>query len=96
MSTAAVPAELIAERIFVVRGSKVILDSDLAALYETPTGRFNEAVKRNVTKFPADFMFELTANEWASLRSQIATLNIGRGQNRKYFPQVFTEGSGSI
>ena len=96
MSTAAVPAELIAERIFVVRGSKVILDSDLAALYEIPTGRFNEAVKRNVTKFPGDFMFELTANEWASLRSQIATLNIGRGQNRKYLPQVFTEGSGSI
>ena len=70
--TTAVSAELITERIFIVRGQKVILDSDLAALYEVPTGRFNEAVKRNLAKFPDDFMFQLTAAEWDSLRSQIA------------------------
>ena len=91
MSVALVPAELIAERIFIVRGHKVILDSDLAALYEVPTGRFNEAVKRNLTKFPPDFMFSLTAHEWESLRSQFAILKTGRGQHRKYLPYVFTE-----
>jgi ORF6N domain len=90
-NVAPVPAELITERIFIVRGQKVILDSDLAALYEVPTGRFNEAVKRNAVKFPADFMWTLSAYEWASLRSQIATLNAGRGQHRKYLPNVFTE-----
>jgi hypothetical protein len=91
MSVAPMPAEVIAERIFIVRGQKVILDSDLAALYEVPTKRFNEAVKRNLAKFPADFMFVLTAAEWNSLRSQFATLNSGRGQHRKYLPYVFTE-----
>ena len=85
------PAELIAERIFIVRGHKVILDSDLAALYEVPTKRFNEAVKRNLAKFPADFMFALTAAEWTALRSQIATLDTGPGRHRKYLPYVFTE-----
>ena len=85
------PTEFIAERIFVVRGQKVILDSDLAALYEVPTKRFNEAVKRNLARFPADFMFALTAEEWAALRSQIATLEPGPGQHRKYLPYVFTE-----
>ncbi len=58
-----VPAELIAERIFIMRGQKVILDSDLAALYEVPTKQFNQAVKRNLAKFPADFMFALTPAE---------------------------------
>ena len=91
MSVALVPTEFIAERIFVVRGQKVILDADLAALYEVPTKRFNEAVKRNLAKFPADFMFPLTAAEWAALRSQIATLEPGRGQHRKYLPYAFTE-----
>jgi len=90
-SVAVVPVELIAEHIFIVRGQKVILDSDLAALYDVPTGRFNEAVKRNLAKFPDDFMFPLTTGEWDSLRSQIATLNTGRGQHRKYLPYVFTE-----
>ena len=56
-----------------------------------PTKRFNEAVKRNFGKFPADFMFRLTAEEGASLRSQFATLKSGRGQHRKYLPYVFTE-----
>ena len=91
MSVALVPAELIAERIFIVRGHKVILDSDLAALYEVPTKQFNQAVKRNLAKFPTDFMFALTTAEWASLRSQFVTLDTGPGRHRKYLPYVFTE-----
>ena len=91
MSVALVPTEIIAERIFIVRGQRVILDSDLAALYEVPTKQFNQAVKRNVAKFPADFMFALTATEWESLRSQIVTLDAGPGRHRKYLPYVFTE-----
>jgi len=68
-----------------VRGQPVILDSDLAALYDVPTKRFNEAVRRNGGKFSADFMFQLSAEEWAALRSQFATLDAapaGRGQHR--------------
>lgn len=77
-----------------MRGARVLLDSDLAALYEVQTKRFNEAVRRNLIKFPADFMFQLTAKEWADLRSQSATLDAapgGRGQHRKYLPYAFTE-----
>ena len=91
MSVALVPAEIIAERIFIVRGYKVILDADLAALYEIPTKQFNQAVKRNLAKFPIDFMFALTATEWESLRSQFVTLETGPGKHRKYLPYVFTE-----
>lgn len=80
----------IAERIFVVRGHKVIVDSDLAALYGVATGRFNEAVRRNRARFPADFMFQLDADEIESLRSQIAISKPGRG-GRRYAPYVFTE-----
>jgi hypothetical protein len=86
--------EAITLRIATARGQRVILDSDLAALYEVETKRFNEAVRRNLAKFPADFMFQLTAEEWAALRSQSATLNAagtGRGQHRKYLPYAFTE-----
>ena len=86
--------EAITLRIATARGQRVILDADLAALYEVETKRFNEAVRRNLTKFPADFMFQLTADEWAALRSQSATLNAagtGRGQHRKYMPYAFTE-----
>jgi hypothetical protein len=90
--------EAITLRIATVRGQRVIVDADLAALYDVPTKRFNEAVKRNLAKFPADFMFTLTADEWAALRSQFATLNAagtgastGRGQHRKYLPYAFTE-----
>lgn len=85
--------EAITLRIATVRGQRVILDSALAALYEVETKRFNEAVKRNLAKFPADFMFALTQDEWAALRSQFATLNAtaGRGQHRKYLPYAFTE-----
>ncbi len=78
-------------RIATVRGQRVILDADLAALYDVPTKRFNEAVKRNLAKFPHDFMFALSAAEWVALRSQFATLETGRGQHRKYLPNAFTE-----
>ena len=74
-----------------LRGQRVILDTDLAALYDVQTKRFNEQVKRNGARFPADFMFQLTAEEFDSLRSQIATLKTGRGQHRKYLPYAFTE-----
>jgi ORF6N domain len=91
-SVVSIPTELIAERIFIVRGQKVILDSDLAALYDVPTKRFNEAVKRNLAKFPTDFMFTLTREEWDSLRSQFATSNVSPGSGgRRYAPNVFTE-----
>jgi hypothetical protein len=85
--------EAITLRIATVRGQRVIVDSDLAALYDVPTKRFNEAVKRNLAKFPADFMFTLTAEEFGALRSQFATSNDqspGRG-GRRYAPRVFTE-----
>lgn len=83
--------ETITHRILMLRGQKVLLDSDLAALYDVPTKRFNEQVKRNLERFPADFMFQLTEEEWESLRSQFATLKPGRGQHRKYMPYAFTE-----
>ena len=58
-----------------IRGQKVILDTDLAELYGVPVKRLNEQVKRNIERFPADFMFQLTVEEWAVLRSQVATAN---------------------
>jgi len=73
-----------------VRGQKVMLDADLAQLYGVPTKRFNEQVKRNLGRFPADFMFRLTHEEHAVLRSQLATSNVGRG-GRRYLPYAFTE-----
>jgi hypothetical protein len=72
-SSSLLPLELVTHRIVVLRGQRVILDSELAALYGVETKRFNEAVKRNAEKFPADFMFQLTQEEFANLRSQIAT-----------------------
>jgi ORF6N domain len=74
-----------------IRGTRVILDSDLAKIYGVPTFRFNEAIKRNRHRFPPDFMFQLTTEEAAALRSQIAILKKGRGQHRKYRPYAFTE-----
>lgn len=82
--------EAVSPRIVSVRGQRVIVDADLAALYAVPTKRFNEAVKRNLEKFPADFMFTFTEAEFAALRSQIATSNTGRG-GRRHLPRVFTE-----
>jgi len=84
--------ELIAERILLVRGEKVLLDSDLAALYGVATKRLNEQVRRNSSRFPSDFVFSLTDQEVARLRSQNATSNVqpGRG-GRRYMPYAFTE-----
>jgi ORF6N domain len=82
--------ERIERSIFLVRGHKVLLDVDLAALYGVPTKRLNEQVRRNRARFPEDFMFQLTAEEMASLRSQFATSNKGRG-GRRYAPYAFTE-----
>jgi hypothetical protein len=90
-STSATPIERIADRILLVRGYKVLLDADLASLYGVSIKRFNEQVRRNSTRFPDDFMFRLSAEEWVSLRSQFATLKTGRGQHRKYLPLAFTE-----
>ena len=88
---ARVPTEEITRAILVLRGHRVLLDSELATLYGATTKRFNEQVRRNRRRFPADFMFQLTAEESSSLRSQFATLKPGRGQHRKYRPYVFTE-----
>ncbi len=78
--------------IHTIRNEVVMLDRDLALLYGVETKRFNEQFRRNQRRFPADFAFQLTAEEFASLRSQFATIKpAGRGQHRKYLPWVFTE-----
>jgi hypothetical protein len=102
----AVTVEVIEHRIYLIRGQKVMLDSDLAELYEVPTKVLNQAVRRNARRFPEDFMFQLTAEEADSLRSQIVTSkptaekpNSLRSQfatskargGRRYLPYVFTE-----
>src|SRR5882672_1428615 len=88
---AADPLAEVAGRILVVRGQRVILDSDLARLYGVSTKVFNQAVRRNRGRFPADFLMELTNHEVARSRSQIVTLKGGRGSNVKYLPMAFTE-----
>jgi hypothetical protein len=80
----------IASRIHTVRGQRVMLDSDLAAIYRLPTGRLNEQFRRNRTRFPGDFAFRLTHEEAARLRSQFAISKKGRG-GRRYLPYAFTE-----
>lgn len=78
--------------IFTIRDKQVILDSDIAMLYEVETKKLNQAVKRNIERFPEEFCFKLTEIEYNSLRSQFVTLkNHGRGQHKKYLPYVFTE-----
>jgi hypothetical protein len=74
-----------------LRDRRVLLDSELAALYGVTTKRFNQQVRRNAKRFPADFMFQLTTLEVSSLRLQFATLKLGRGRHRKYLPYAFTE-----
>ena len=102
-----IPTETIQDRILLIRGQKVILDSDLAALYKVPTKRLNEQVKRNRKRFPSDFMFQLTPDEKAEVvanygyrnRSQFVTASNLRSQNatssghggRRYLPYAFTE-----
>lgn len=86
-----VPHDQLEQSILVIRGHRVMLDTELAKLYEVLTKTLNQAVKRNRTRFPDDFMFQLTAEEAATVRSQSVTLNRGRGQHRKYRPYAFTE-----
>ena len=94
----------IQNRIYEVRGQRVMLDFDLAQLYEVETKVLNQAVKRNLKRFPEDFMFQLSEEEWleirstsnvlpgdGALRSQTVTLKTGRGQHSKYTPHAFTE-----
>ena len=87
-----VPLELVERKIYLIRGMKVMLDSDLAELYQVKTRTLNQAVKRNMERFPSDFMFQLNTKEISAVlrsRSQIVTLK--RGQNIKYLPYAFTE-----
>jgi len=87
-----VPIEVIERRIFLVRGQKVMLDTDLATLYQVPTFRLNEAVKRNHERFPGDFMFQLTPEETQSLTSQTAMSKASTGRGgRRTRPYAFTE-----
>ena len=83
-----IPIERIAEKIYLIRDEKVMLDSDLAELYDVPTKRLNEQVKRNIRRFPEDFMFQLTQEEFENLKSQFATSSWG---GRRTFPYAFTE-----
>jgi hypothetical protein len=83
---------IIQQKIHEIRGHKVMLDFDLADLYEVPTKVLNQALKRNISRFPEDFMFQLTRDEYNSLRSQFVTLEKpGRGAYSKYNPYAFTE-----
>ncbi len=82
------PIDAIERRIYLIRGHKVMVDSDLAAIYGVSTKRLNEQVKRNVRRFPADFMFRLRKEETENLRSQFATSSWG---GRRYQPLAFTE-----
>jgi hypothetical protein len=83
--------EQIDRSILVVRGHKVLLDSQLASFYGVLAKALVQAVKRNLDRFPSDFMFQLSDEEWDALRSQFVTLKTGRGQHRKYLPYAFTE-----
>ncbi len=88
--SASLTIEIIAQKIFVIRGHKVMLDWDLAKLYGVPTKSLNLAVKRNISRFPEDFMLRLNKDEMESLRFQIETSKEGRG-GRRYPPYAFTE-----
>lgn len=85
-----IPQDQIEKSILVIRGHRVILDTDLAKIYGVSTKRLNEQVRRNLDRFPDDFMFQLSETTGESLRSQFATSKIGRG-GRRYLPYVFTE-----
>jgi len=83
-----VPQEVVERKIYMIRGHNVMIDRDLASLYGVPTKRLKEQVRRNIKRFPEDFMFELTAQEFEILRSQFATSSWG---GERYLPYVFTE-----
>ena len=80
----------IERRIKIIKGQKVLLDSDLAELYQVPTKYLNQMVRRNISRFPKDFMFQLYQSDTRSLRLQIATSKVGRG-GRRTLPYAFTE-----
>ncbi|NCT93432.1 MAG: ORF6N domain-containing protein [Chitinophagaceae bacterium] len=83
---------IIQQKIHTIRDQKIMLDADLASLYGVETKRLKEAVRRNLERFPADFMFELTTQEYFSLRTQFASLEkTGKGKHSKYPPYAFTE-----
>ena len=84
-----IPVERISSKIYLIRSEKVLLDFDLAELYGVETKQLKRAVRRNIDRFPLDFMFPLTKDEYNSLRSQIGTLK--RGEHSKYLPYAFTE-----
>ena len=87
-----VPVEVIERRIYLIRAQKVMLDSDLARLYQVETSNLNKAVKRNLNRFPRDFMFQLSQEEAQSLRFQIGMSKPGAGRGgRRYLPYAFTE-----
>ena len=88
--TEGAPAELIERRIHIIRGQRVMLDEDLADLYGVLTKRLNEQVQRNTDRFPEDFTFQLTPQEFADLKSQFATSSLAHGGRRK-LPWAFTE-----
>jgi hypothetical protein len=90
-TSAAINTEALMRKILVIRGHRVLLDSELASLYQVETKGLTRAVRRNADRFPADFMYQLTAEEAGSLRCQIGALKTGRGRHRKYSPYVFTE-----
>jgi hypothetical protein len=89
-SSSSIPPERIERRILLVRGQKVMLDADLAELYEVETKSLTRAVGRNASRFPVEFMFQLSDEEFKDLRYQIGTSNEGRG-GRRYRPYAFTE-----
>ena len=86
-----VQIDTIKSSIYEVRGQRVMLDSDLAELYEVEVSQLKRQVRRNIDRFPEDFMFELTREEYDSLRCQNGTIKSGRGQHSKYLPFAFTE-----
>ncbi|MCK9640388.1 MAG: ORF6N domain-containing protein [Prolixibacteraceae bacterium] len=88
-NTLAIPDEVLMKKIYLIRGHKVMLDSDLSEIYDVGTRVLKQAVRRNIKRFPDDFMFELTLEENEILRSQFVTLK--RGQHSKYLPFAFTE-----
>jgi phage regulator Rha-like protein len=89
--TAQISIERIEQTILLIRRHRVMVDTDLAKLYGVPAKVLNQAVRRNASRFPADFMFQLTGEEATALRSQFVTLKTGRGQHGKYRPYAFTE-----
>src|SRR3989338_1031967 len=89
MKSVSIPSEIVESKIYLIRGKKVMVDRDLAALYGVETGNLNKAVKRNIERFPDDFIFQLTDEEANCLSFQIGSLK--RGRHFKYLPYAFTQ-----